>query len=489
MFYYPLVVFFSQLINLSVNIGPLVVNVQRVLLTLYFSYAAYKTIIKSDRNNRFAWFARLHVSSKLLLYVLAFWLFYGFVALIWTKNVADGLRELLMLTFGIMIIFTMIMAVNNKKNLFAVYAGFKVSLILMIVLMSVEWLTGLHLFTSKFADAEMISKYNVVLPSYMPTGICYNENNQSFLMLLFSVFPLAKTMLNIKEAITRKNIKGFIFPLIWTLVMSVYIAAANSVISIVSFFGIIAVALILTFSVSRIVLGAGLIAFCRLAHPLIIQFISLIRRAAAPVFFALLVGVFGMNYAEVEGAGTYFEQFGISVGGIVDGEDPPFVSDYATRPHEDFSVSGLVDENYNSVNIRIALMSEGIRQTVDSYGLGVGPNGFKDNIKDLEATRQVVNPHFWFFEIMSQYGIIVLIGYVAALTVLAFSMFKDKGFKNFPGGFGALLFVIVFFPGSFGPSSMISFLSQWLFVGLAFSIYNTYFISEKSIEVEVPQNA
>jgi O-antigen ligase len=130
-----------------------------------------------------------------------------------------------------------------------------------------------------------------------------------------------------------------------------------------------------------------------------------------------------------------------------------------------FAEGGLTIEQ--STLSRVNLFLAGIDMTVSTYGLGVGGGNFSYLMARGYSelwTRDIVDPHNWWIEILSQYGVLVFALYVGFLVYVAlFSLRASRGEGSLPRFL--LPFVLAFVLSGFANSSYVLQPTNWLFLG------------------------
>lgn len=137
--------------------------------------------------------------------------------------------------------------------------------------------------------------------------------------------------------------------------------------------------------------------------------------------------------------------------------------------NEMISMSQISKENkieMNSNKIRVALIKNGLDYTMRSKLMGIGPGQFryKERVNDKKYyTTTVEGPHFWFLEIVSQYGILIFLGYLFFLWMIFFKavkQFKTDSSKSFY----IVLSLVVFCTVSVMPSAFLILDVNWIFI-------------------------
>lgn len=123
---------------------------------------------------------------------------------------------------------------------------------------------------------------------------------------------------------------------------------------------------------------------------------------------------------------------------------------------------------------RTGLLLNGIWFAIDSYGLGIGAGGFEYMIKQgygLYSTGSSINPHSFWIEILSQYGVLVFAGFVAWLGWIGLLALKIRKaaikLKNAHARLAAEMVLIALLGYLFVASENSSYINQsinWVFL-------------------------
>lgn len=120
----------------------------------------------------------------------------------------------------------------------------------------------------------------------------------------------------------------------------------------------------------------------------------------------------------------------------------------------------------DSTSPRARLTIEGIKMAINSRGLGVGPGNFEWHIAN-KSVPGTPNPHNWWLELLAEYGILVLIGYILIYIKLIISTFRRWKSDRYWSAGATLVALLVFPILAVAPSRLIWYSPHWLL--LAFS--------------------
>jgi hypothetical protein len=134
--------------------------------------------------------------------------------------------------------------------------------------------------------------------------------------------------------------------------------------------------------------------------------------------------------------------------------------------------ASLLDTFFHSNKSRLSLLANGIDMMKKSHYLGVGPGQYRH----ISATKQqkyytstLISPHFWLIEIVSQYGILILLAYLFFIVLIGIKIlrFIKKGEDETKILLIALCSFIVC---SILPSSFLVLNINWIFFAILVAI-------------------
>ncbi len=143
------------------------------------------------------------------------------------------------------------------------------------------------------------------------------------------------------------------------------------------------------------------------------------------------------------------------------------------------SLTTEIAEPTGSIGIRINLIRNGFSFLLSTWGFGVGAGNFESwmQTRALYGTKNIINTHNWFLEVLVNYGIYIFIGYV----VFYWSMLKKtyqvlRTHWNDPKmrlvGVAILGSLVGLLLASMAPSSVVAFKPHWLIHALGLSYIN-----------------
>ncbi|MBA4538053.1 O-antigen ligase family protein [Bacillus aquiflavi] len=134
-----------------------------------------------------------------------------------------------------------------------------------------------------------------------------------------------------------------------------------------------------------------------------------------------------------------------------------------------------------SAFVRLNLYLNGLYALSDHWFFGVGPGNFITNIYENFNTGGIINPHNWWIEILTEYGVFIFGLYLLFFVSLIIQLFKIGKSKISESKVSIALFLsfIGFILASIGPSSLFYHWTMWLFYGVAIAIINNVRIKQK----------
>lgn len=143
------------------------------------------------------------------------------------------------------------------------------------------------------------------------------------------------------------------------------------------------------------------------------------------------------------------------------------------------SLTKIVDvqEKVGSGYVRLNLYLNGLYSTFQSFMLGVGPGNYEKHMDPSFETEGIVNPHNWWIEILTNYGLWILVLYIIFFVYLIKELVKVYR-MNENDRFVALAFLlsyIGFIIACVGPSRLFYFWPMWLVYALTLVVINQFY--------------
>jgi teichuronic acid biosynthesis protein TuaE len=127
--------------------------------------------------------------------------------------------------------------------------------------------------------------------------------------------------------------------------------------------------------------------------------------------------------------------------------------------------------------VRLNLILNGLYFLYNSFGFGVGAGNIEFYMRNnaIFETFGIENMHNWWFEIITNYGIIIFMLYLMFFIRIFFKIYmirKTENNKIFSEAI--LLSLIGFIFASISPSTFIAFRPQWIIIGIAIAYINSH---------------
>jgi len=346
---------------------------------------------------------------------LLVWFIYGLL-LMFLSPYADahrGLQELLSIFSGILAFYILTGLSLSRSEIEILLRLLFFVLLGLIILGYWEIITGKHLSYSMFSDPENLTakKKNI----HSASGIMYNTNDFSALLTLMCTAALGRFRFDIRRITIDPG---------WLLVAAVVVINRINDANISNF---------------AIIIGG--IAYFWLA-------VSGDRRKTGLILLILLLILIAAGI-------VIFAEMGKKDGGIFSR-----LSWFVTKS----------TEGRGSLYTRLLIYRDAFSVTLITGLLGLGPAGFPVYFTANPSDSGFINPHSFIFEIMSQYGLIICIGFLILLVMLMARMLKIRRSETDPlrrewGRMGFIM-LLVYIITSFAPSSYILMTLHWTLLAL-----------------------
>lgn len=423
----------------DVRILGVVITLYRVAIPMYTIYF----LIKRIREHKFS-LMRFSKYELTFYAVMIFWIVYGTVALFVSPyaQFGEGLKEILSLTLGCASVFCVCESCKEKKYSKWFVESLKVITLGLILMALFENFTNIHFYSSKLYHFVDYNKLNV--PWYMGFGmpklfamttIFFNIND--FCAFLSIMLPLF-----FYDASRTK--KRNLFDLV-VLFLGIIILAMNDA-------NIVIVALVLAMIVYTIlskerkknmmVTGVGI--YLALSGFRVFQTVAIFIKNK----------IYTLSPEEIE----FFNK---KINGNVFNSAAQTDMGDVISSQISTAVSGT-----GSLFNRWVLYLESLKVFLKTYCLGLGPAGFQPYFENHKHKGVLVNPHNWWLEILTGYGIFVFVAYVCCICWLFINMIK-RYLVNRKGVYlQVVAMCTTFVIASIAPSSFLGYSYQWILPAL-----------------------
>ncbi|MCM3571133.1 teichuronic acid biosynthesis protein TuaE [Neobacillus mesonae] len=362
---------------------------------------------------------------KGVLLFLLFWLVYGFLSLLWAKSMIEGVKALFLLGLGILFVFLAVFTFKKMTDLFCFYGIWLLMTIILLAMGLINHFTGIQLPTSTLYGAAEYKRF-------YPTAVFFNQNDLAVFLTISFFFYIALT----------KNSRQ-----VWLQTVSLLLAC------------FCVVTIYWTESrASLLGIGAGLLTYFFILLPKFLKKITAIAGTASLLFVLMAFSgkIFNKITSLINASDTYWG-----------------------------------NEVLPSNLARINLLKNTIHYFADTFGFGVGAGNIPFYLKNepIYATNHVVEVHNWLAEIMGNYGILILLGYVTMYAFLFFRLYQfyqwqiSQKYKVLleAGMMGMAGFLV----SSISPSSVSNLFFHWVFLGFIISMVSVFAGTEHELR-EIP---
>ncbi|MBY8911580.1 O-antigen ligase family protein [Bacillus sp. YC2] len=359
------------------------------------------------------------VNVKGILLFFALWFTYGLVSLLWAKSVTYGIKYLALMAMGIFMIYLIVMFIQKMDQLVIFYTIWLVMTVFIMGLGFYNHFTLHHLPTSTLYNGPQYKQH-------YPTSVFFNQNDfATFLSISFFLYAAAV-----------KNVKNG------------YVKAVCLLLSISALYLII-----LTGS------RASLLGVCAGAAVYIFILLpSLLKKLA--VFFA------------AAGAAAFAALF---AGRIINAVWNLFFAPQIVSAHQPLP-SNLARAN---------LLKNAFHYVIDSYGFGVGAGNVSYYLasEPVYDTGGVAEVHNWLVEMMANFGLLIMLGYLTVYLYLFWTLYKfherKLGNQSKLIAEGLITALVGFLVSSISPSSVSNLFFHWVFLSLVIAAVNILRRSQK----------
>lgn len=431
----PLIVVFGNISIFNIRFAGVVLNSYRCLIPLIFLVLVISVFNEHKGESlRPDWHFSDHKMLTVFFIVMAVWLVYGAASLfLFEYAVFDtGMKELLVLFLACLTVIS-VYILCRRQCWDYIILGMKIAVLITIIIGVWEILTGMHLTTSRFCDPEYIKRvyetsgedatnYRIRLAA----TVFYNENDFSTFISIMS--PLFAADIACKERFKR-------------------------------YLGLIV---------------TGMVYFVLYSND---AFICLIATIIALIMYLVF------SHAKLRTVILTVLSFGVTRLIIV---ILPMIKSLGYDPNSALE-NALVEQyanmemGYGSMLLRLNTYTVTLQETfLTTKGLGFGAGSYYNYFHQFtESKKMMSNPHCYWLEVLSEYGVLVFAAYVILLTLLFFVLIRrvtkfDRPRAALVIGMGsALIFASV------APSSYLMQTYYWVPIALAVYLADNYFCFEK----------
>ncbi|PLT35721.1 O-antigen ligase [Bacillus sp. V5-8f] len=401
-------------------IGAALVSVKVASISIFpfrilIAFTWLLVIIEMIKRRQLTYFRDVNV--KWVFYYFIFWILYGLVAMNWSAQPIETVKELIFLGTGISLVILTVALLRDEKSYIEFFTIWIVMGILLIGIGLVNNLLQIHLPISRITEVSAYQKH-------IPTSVFVNENDfGSFLAISFFFFVSL-----------AKNGKRIIYNLIGAMgaLLSVYLIVETN-----SRANYIAVALGAVFWFLFLLNRRQKMAFTLLAAIPFIGILFVLRSRLDNIFLNLSSQITSLLPGNGGGAA-------------------------------------------GSVDIRENLLRNARTFIENSFGFGISPGNVEFYMKNFGVydTHQDYNIHNWWAEIFVHYGLLIFTGYILLFIFLFISLYKIK--RTIRTNHTKLITeallcsILVFIFSSISPNSFMALNYNWLFLAFAVGYVNLH---------------
>lgn len=384
--------------------------------------------------------------------MMVFWIVYGGISLLINPyaSVREGMKELLSLSLGLCSIYCIYESCDDHQAIEYLIISIKVIITGLLIWAIFENFTNIHFYTSKLYNPVNFEELGVpwyvglgIPQMFAMTTIFYNIND--FCSLLAVTLPLF--FYNPQKS-KRSNCLNLII-----LFMGIIVLAMDDAnISLVS---------VLAAMIAYVILVRGyrLHNSAMIGGTLFIQLFGF--RIYESVSVTIKNALVPLTKKEID---FYYKQISGKVHNLA-----------AQTTIGDVVASQLDSATKGSGSLlnRILLYKESFVAFFKTYGLGLGPAGFQRYFENNEHESVLVNPHNWWLEILTQYGIFVFVAYLGSMLMLYIRMIKLYLRNNSCIYAQVIGMCTSFVIACIAPSSFLGYSYQWLLPALCIVMINS----------------
>ena len=375
---------------------------------------------------------------KKVFYFLLLWLTYAIISLIWAPDIHLGIHDIVYIFIGIMIFLFTYKIFNSNRIISNFYYSWVFSLIFCTIFSFWEIETAKH-FISSFSN-ELKELSEAYQNHYMPIFTFDNPNH-------FAIYLCLSICILMYFNFKRINIFLNTLLIVSSVFLLFQIETRLGVVFIYfSFF------IYLIFEFLR----------CKKSYLLnnSIGFLVVILIMSISLLNHKFVGIKLLN--EIPKSSVVISDTSTNTNSTNFNSASSKVSSITNTSEVVFDSS--------SISIRKNLMLNGLNYFKSSFLMGVGAGGFQSNVMKGNVKFPVLgisNPHSYFIEVLSQYGLIITLLYVSIFFYISYFVIKKIISKKIKGEYYfVLLLIVCFVIMSNANSSFLSLPINWFMFSL-----------------------
>ncbi|MGB3479106.1 MAG: O-antigen ligase family protein [bacterium] len=353
--------------------------------------------------------------EKIRLFIQFFvvWIIYAIISLAWAESKIDGVRNIIFLFLGVSVILFAIYYFKDKRDLNKLYWMWFGAFWILVLLGFWEHLTGQHLSVSRLYSERLVFFW------HRPTGVFYNPNDYATFLAISIPFML----------VACRYVRNIATKIIGVLGM---IAAFYLIVITGSRANTLAVIIELVF---------------------VLFFLTNLSEKLKAVFTSIICLIIALPFLPV----NLFSM-------IVSAELS--------------SLTARTEVQAGSIAIRSNLARNCLEFLYPTAGLGVGSGNVEYWMENFARhnTAGILNAHNWWLEILTNYGILIFICYIAVYLWLIIRLWRSWCRTNVPKERmiteALLLSLVGFSVASISSSSIMAFEPNWMLFAFALAFLN-----------------
>jgi teichuronic acid biosynthesis protein TuaE len=379
--------------------------------------------------------------------MMAFWILYGTVGVFLSSYsvLKEGLQELMSLLLGLMSIYCIYECCHDEDTIHSFLKWIRISCMLLVIWSLFESFTGIHLPYSSLYGTTDTADLGVWAGLYQPkayyaSAIFYNINDFASMLAIFTPVFFLDT-----EDKRGVRIVNGVF-----MVAIIYLLAVDD--ATIAFFSVL----------------MGLVCYLLLRKG---------QRVRTAVVFAGSVGMnFWGNRVVMKGLGWVKGLLWKLPGTAT----PPTVEPEQGVGAPSSLIAALNNQftnanaGYGSLWHRYNITVHSLQTTLETYGLGLGPGSFSNYFRQNPAETSLTDPHGWWVEILSQYGVWVFLAYTVSIVRLYILMIRLYLRTHLRVIAVVLSMCTAFVLACIGPSSFLGYAYQWILPALCIAILHVH---------------
>jgi teichuronic acid biosynthesis protein TuaE len=384
------------------------------------------------------------------------WLVYGMVWLFFSASRKDAISEISCLGTNLGLVFCLGYLIDSKEKLKLALKCLKFCGIFLAILLIIQLFTGFVFPCSRYTDPRIVSYMRSCGAPIVPTTMFNNENDMSaFLILIIALY--------FSDLLFSENRKAFAKTTIKLTLLFFSIAVINSTISLI--------ALVLMF-----IIGLAIAYRSNQNTDKITPKELGVRTLAACADLGLFYALIGSPIEKALRNSGHFVKLSLS----------DLLVSWHILPTDNFLNStsefitivdkGIKDnlvsqiqtytQHQGTIFVRMNLIIQGLKISASHLLFGIGPNSFERYMlahpETTRGTNGVIDPHNFWIEILSQYGILIFIPFVVFYVKLIIELYKNQRSAANKETLGLFLAGILFFFSVIIPSSSIGLYPVWV---------------------------